>query len=74
MNKDELEKELIKYKKLYEDEKKNGNFLLKQQKMFRKLAEDAGSELVPYKHMVLRLKEEMERTDSTLRKLTGDKK
>ena len=59
MNKDELEKELKKYVSLYEKEKENNDFLLKQQSKFKKMAEDAGSNLAPYKAMALRLRDEL---------------
>jgi len=69
MNKQELEKELIRINKLYESEKKNNDYLLKEQKRYVKLAETMGSELNPYKTMVIRLKEELEKLEVTLKLL-----
>lgn len=67
MNKDQLEKEAVKYKKLYDSEKKNSDFLLKQQRELKSMAEKAGSELAPYKAMVMRLEEELEKLKSILK-------
>ena len=74
MNKEQLEKELTKVTTLYEKEKNNNEFLIKQQTKFKKMAEAAGSELAPYKAMVLRLEEEMSSLDNTLKRSKGDKK
>jgi len=66
MNKPELEKELNKLSKQVNDLKKDNDFLLREQKKYVKIAEKAGSELAPYKAMVLRLREEMTRLESLL--------
>ena len=61
MNKDELEKQLKKITELLESEKKTNAFLNKEQKKYVKMAEEANSELAPYKQMVTRLSDELER-------------
>lgn len=73
MNKAQLEKELKKYMKRYNDEKENNNFLIRQQKELKKLAEKAGTELAPYKAMVEKMKDKIESLESTI-KILGDRK
>jgi len=69
MNKTELEEELKKVKELLNKEKENVVFLLEQQSKYREMAEKAGSEAAAYKAMVTRLRDELERLDSTLNNL-----
>ena len=72
MNKLELEKTVQKLQKQIEDLKKDNEYLLKEQKKYIKLAEKQGTELAPYKAMVVRLQEEMGKLEATL-KILGDK-
>lgn len=67
MNKAELEAELEKTKKLLADERKNNAFLLNEQKKYVNMAQEAGSELAPYKAMVTRLDEELTKVKSILK-------
>ena len=64
--------ELEKTKVLLEAERKNNAFLVKEQKKYTKLAETVGNELAPYKHMVVRLDEELTKLKSILKKTIGD--
>jgi len=68
MNKPELEKEVKLLTKEVEKLKRDNSFLFKEQKKYVKMAQDAGTELAPYKAMVIRLREEMSRTDTLLKK------
>lgn len=61
MNKDELLEELKHVKELLEKEKKNNDFLIKQQRQFKEMAEKAGSEMGEFKHKCIRLEEELKR-------------
>jgi len=61
MNKDELEKELARVSKLLADEKKNNAFLSKEQKRYVKMVEESATELAPFKQMVVRLLDELEK-------------
>lgn len=67
MNKPDLEKELKKLQKQIDSLKKGNDFLLKEQKKYVKMAEKQGTELAPYKAMVMRLQEEMARLESSLK-------
>lgn len=67
MNKTELEEELYKLKKRIDEITKENTFLLKEQKRLVKMAESAGSELAPYKSMVMRLHEELDKLDNLLK-------
>lgn len=67
MNKPELEIEVKKLTEEVKELKYNNTFLLKQQKKYVKMAEIIGTELAPYKAMVMRLQEELARLESTLK-------
>lgn len=67
MNKPELEKELQRVNDLCKELKSNNTFLIKQQKVLQTMAEKAGSELAPYRAMVIRLQEELLKLESTLK-------
>ena len=67
MNKTELEVELENTKKLLVKEKETCAFLISQQNKYKEMAENAGSESAIYKAMVERLRDELERVDSSLK-------
>jgi hypothetical protein len=60
MNKDELEKEIVRLNVLLEKERKTNEFLLKQQQELRKMAEKSGSEMSVWKHETIRGRERIE--------------
>jgi len=64
MNKPELEEEVKRLTKEVETLTKNNSFLIKEQKKYVGMATEAGSQLAPYKHMVTRLQEEMNKLPS----------
>lgn len=57
LTKDELILEVKRYKKLYEEEKHNCAFLIKQQRWLTNKAQEAGSKFAKVNHEYIRLKE-----------------
>jgi len=64
MNKQELEKEILKLNKEIESLNKQNVLLQTQQKKYVELAQQKGSDLAKYTQMVLILKNELKKLDS----------
>ena len=58
MKKEELEEEIKRLKEVINKTKTDELLLRKQHREFRKMAEEAGSEIAAWKHKAIRLEEE----------------
>ena len=67
MNKEEQVKEIQRLTKQVKSLKKNNNFLLKQHREFKHMAEGAGSKLSVWTHKYVILEEKIIRLESELR-------